>query len=146
MRGVKIYFFAYKHGIFSKIWHKFEILNWHKMQYFAFRPLIFVSGETQVIRFETKKELFFQMIYKKFGVGLKFTKKYYFEWFSIFGATPSYALKILIWNFVIFLYYSHQVMTRTNCVRLTIWFFEKWCLKHSTSWSGENVLIDHAHF
>ena len=44
------------------------------MQYFAYGPLIFVSGETQVIRFETKKELFFQMIYKKFGVWLKFTK------------------------------------------------------------------------
>ena len=45
------------------------------MQYFAYRPLIFVSGETQVIRFETKKELFFPMIYKKYGVGLKFVKK-----------------------------------------------------------------------
>ena len=45
------------------------------MQYFAYGPLIFVSGETQVIRFETKKELFFQMIYKKYGVGLKFVKK-----------------------------------------------------------------------
>ena len=45
------------------------------MQYFAYELLIFVSDETQVIRFETKKELFFQMIYKKYGVGLKFVKK-----------------------------------------------------------------------
>ena len=44
MRGVKIYFFAFKYAIFGKIWHKFEILSWRylmlKISTFRLLPLI----------------------------------------------------------------------------------------------------------
>ena len=44
MRGVKIYFFAFKNAIFGKIWHKFEILSWRslmlKISTFRILPLI----------------------------------------------------------------------------------------------------------